>query len=241
MEITEEPKQKNNYAIIVAIIIGAWIIGMSILGAGWLITNQIAKNSSPIPETPVTPQFVDIDVPAGVPVLGDNNAPVTVIEFADFQCPYCGEWQKEIFGRLKTEYIDKGLVRFVYMDFAFLGAESYRSAQAARCAFDQGKYWEYHSKLFESQKGENEGAFSDVNLKSFADELNLDTNSFNECLDSKKYEKAVADDLSKATSYGVNSTPTVFINGYRYEGVMPYESYTLKIEEELDKEKNKDD
>lgn len=98
---------------------------------------------------------------------------VTIIEYADFQCPFCGKFFKEIGETLIKDYVDAGKVRFVYRDFAFLGTESTRAAEAARCAGDQGKYWEYHDYLYNHQNGENQGNFSDLYLKSFAGELKL--------------------------------------------------------------------
>lgn len=220
---------------IITILIAAWILAMGIVIAGWLISKQIALNS--LSNTlPVTqPARVNIDVPAGMPVLGDNNAPVTVIEFADFQCPFCSEWQKLVFPQLKTQYIDTGKIRFVYMDYAFLGQESFRAAEAARCAHDQGKFWEYHDTLLQNQKGENENAFSDVNLKQFAKNLALDENKFSFCLESNTYQKAVEDALQKGSEYGVEATPTVFIDGYEYEGLLNYSIYASAIDDQLSK------
>ncbi len=107
-------------------------------------------------------------------VLGGGvNTKVTVIEYADFQCPFCGKFFKETEETLLNSYIESGQISFVYRDFAFLGPESTRASEAARCAAEQGKFWEYHDYLFNHQKGENQGAFSDLYLKSFAGELKL--------------------------------------------------------------------
>jgi len=96
-----------------------------------------------------------------------------IIEYADFQCPFCGKFFKETEETLIKDYVDAGKVRFVYRDFAFLGKESLKAAEAARCAGDQGKFWEYHDYLYNHQNGENQGAFSNLYLKSFAGELKL--------------------------------------------------------------------
>lgn len=223
--------------LIIAILIGAWIIGMSVLGAGYLISKEVAKNyainnvnTEPLPIGPI-----DIEVPAGVPVLGDNNAKVTIVEFADFQCPFCGQWHKEIFPQLKKEYIDTGKARFIFMDFAFLGEESSKAAEAARCAQDQGKFWEYHDELLANQKGENEGAFNDSNLKKFASQIKLDMAKFNACFDARVNKPLLEESTTKASNYGVTSTPSVYINGNLLEGLMPFNSYKQIIETELDK------
>lgn len=216
------------------ILISAWMIGVSILGAGWLISREVAKqnlgSNQTIPSGPV-----DIEITNDKVILGNSDAKVTLIEFADYQCPYCGQWHAEVYPLLKSEYIDTGKVKFVYWDFAFLGAESYRSAEAAMCANDQGKYWEFHDKLFKNQNGESQGAFSDENLTKFAVELNLDKTKFGECMNTNRYQKQVEESLRLGTQYGVSSTPTVFINGLKIEGALPYENYKQIIESELAK------
>ncbi len=229
MELT--PPKKSNLPIIITVLVAAWIIGMSIIVAGWMITRQLVKNNpAPMPVLPV-----NIEVPAGIPVQGNNNAKVTLVEFADFQCPYCGEWQKLVYPRLKSEYIDTGKVRFVYMDFPFLGDESIKAAEAARCAMDQGKFWEYHDKLFDSQNGENEGAFIDNNLIQFAKDLQLDVAKFGSCFNARIYKPIIEESIEKGRGYGVSSTPTVFINGIFIEGVGTFENYKQIIEAELGK------
>lgn len=161
--------------------------------------------------------------------MGNPKAKVALILYEDFQCPFCGaisglEQDTPLIQSLKqrdpswtpfmiavNEYIKDGKVLFVYRDWAFLGPESIKAAEAARCAGDQGKFWEYHDYLYSHQDGENEGAFSDPKLKSFAKILNLDTSSFDQCLDSNKYTQAVADSRTEGTSAGVSGTPKGFI------------------------------
>lgn len=241
--INESAKSNNHskWGLVVTIIISAWLIGVSIVIAGWLISRQIAINNPDVSDTNPIPQtqHVDIEVPAGIPVLGDNNAKVTIIEFADFQCPFCGEWQKTVFPGIKSKYIDSGKARFVFMNYAFLGEESNKAAEAARCAQDQGKFWEYHDELYQNQKGENEGAFTDANLKTFAKNIKLNETEFNTCFDSRKYQQEIIDDLDKGTAYSVQSTPTVFINGNKYEGILSLTSYASIIDAELEAESEK--
>ncbi len=235
----KEIRKRTIMPFLIVAIICAWIIGMSILGAGYLISKEFAKQSSVNNITNNAAQAstapVNINVPAGENVLGDNHAKVTIVEFADFQCPFCGEWQKEVFPELKKQYIDTGKVRFVYMDYAFLGQESVQAAEAARCAADQNRFWEYHDKLFASQNGENEGAFSDSNLKKFAHDLSLNTDIFNSCLDTHMHSSEVGESSNNGNSHGVNSTPTIFIDGIKSEGVAPFQSYQQIIETELAK------
>ena len=162
--------------------------------------------------------------------MGDPDAPVTIIEFADFQCPYCGRFFAETKPQIDEQYMQSGEVRFAYFNFAFLGPESNWAAEAAECASDQNKFWEYHDKLYASQAGENQGAFNKDNLKKFAEELGLDTSTFDECLDSGKYTQLVQDESSLASSIGVRSTPTFLINGQAVVGAQPYEIFQQTID-----------
>ena len=161
---------------------------------------------------------------------GDPNAPVTIIEFADFQCPFCGRFFASTEPQINEAYIQSGKVRLGYWNFAFLGDESTWAAESAECAADQDKFWEYHDKVYNSQSGENQGAFSKDNLKKFAEELGLDTETFNECLDSGKYTSLVQDDTSTSSALGVNSTPTFLVNGQSVVGAQPFEVFQQTIE-----------
>ena len=118
---------------------------------------------------------------------------------------------------------------------ASIGPESMWAAEAAECANAQGKFWPYHDKVFQSQRGENRGAFSKDNLKRFAADLDLDTASFNSCLDSDRYAQKVKDDIAEGERMGVQAFPTFFINGTKIEGVMPLATYRSIIEEALNK------
>ena len=169
------------------------------------------------------------------PVLGNPDAPVTVVEFSDYQCPFCGRFYKTVEKQLIDTYVKTGKVKFVYRDFAFLGDESQWAAQAANCAGDQGKYWQYHDYLFDHQQGENEGAFSKANLKRFAKDMGLNNAQFDLCLDSGKHEAEVAKDVEAGRQFGVGGTPTTFINGKLIAGAQPFAAFEQAIEEALKK------
>lgn len=186
------------------------------------------------------------------PALGPKNAKVTVVEFADFQCPFCGafsglddkmiknmqsrdpSWQPAI-SNIKKDYVQSGKVRLVWKDYPFLGAESNWAAEAGRCAMDQNKFWEWHDYMFSHQNGENQGSFSKDNLKKFAAELKLNTDTFNNCLDSGKYTAKVQQSLSEGQGVGVNGTPATFINGKLVSGAASYTQFKTMIDEELAK------
>jgi protein-disulfide isomerase len=145
--------------------------------------------------------------------MGDPNAPVTVEEFSDFQCPFCRQFATEKEPDFVAKYVETGQVYFTYTPFSFLGPESIRAAEAAYCAMDQGKFWDYHDIIFDNQGGENTGALSDERLKEFASRLKLDNAAFNQCFDGNKYQQKVNDNVEYGRGKGVNATPYFLING----------------------------
>lgn len=152
--------------------------------------------------------------------LGKADAPITVEEYADFQCPACGLFARQTLPQIESKYINTGKVRLVVHHFAFIGEESFRAAEAAECSGEQGKFWEYYDILYANQGGENVGAYSDANLTKFADQLKLDNAAFTTCFNSGKYRAQILRDTSDGKSRGVNSTPTLFINGRRVTGAI---------------------
>jgi len=169
------------------------------------------------------------------PILGNPKAKVTLVEFGDFQCPFCGRFFSTTEKQIIDKYVKTGKVKFIYRDFAFLGQESEWAAVATECAKEQGKYWQYHDYLYTHQDGENKGAFAKDNLKSFARELGLNSGQFDSCLDSDKYLEEVRKDTEDGRKAGVGGTPTNFINGRVITGAVPFEQFEQMIEEELKK------
>lgn len=152
-------------------------------------------------------------------VLGKENAPVTIQEYADFQCPICGQ-ANTVMRQLAPQYIDTGKAKLEFHYFAFIGAESQWAAEAAECATDQSKFWEYSDYVYKHQAGENQGAFSRANLKAFAGAVGLDMAAFNACFDGSKYTELVKRETEEGRSRGVRATPTFFIGGQKYEGLL---------------------
>ncbi len=169
----------------------------------------------------------EIGVETTDPSLGSTSAPVTLIEFSDFQCPFCQRVEPTL-KRLRTTYGDK--LRIVWKDFPLtqIHPQAFKAGEAAHCAGEQGKYWEYHDQLFANQQ-----ALQPADLKKHAADLGLDATKFGACLDESKYGERVRDGVSQGSQLGVNSTPTVFINGRRLSGAQPYETFTAVIDEEL--------
>jgi protein-disulfide isomerase len=164
---------------------------------------------------------------------GPTDAPVVVVEYADFQCPYCKQFATGPELELRQEYVDIGKARFVFRHLAFIGPESLWAANAAECANEQNRFWDYHDKLFQEQDGENEGTFSRDNLKRFAAELGLNTQQFNQCVDSDKYQAKVQQDIDEAQRLGVRSTPTLFVNGQLIRNGSDYQVLQTAVETAL--------
>jgi protein-disulfide isomerase len=132
--------------------------------------------------------------------------------------------------QLAPKYIDTGKAKVVYRQFAQIGPESQWAAQASECAGEQNKFWAYADYLFTHQAGENQGAFSQNNLKGFAGLVGLDTNAFNTCFDSGKYTDVVTQETNEGRQRGVKATPTFFFNGQRVEGVLPVDQFAAMID-----------
>ena len=169
------------------------------------------------------------------PVKGDPDAQVVIVEFSDFQCPFCERWAQQTLPQLKQNYIDTGKVKLIYRDFPLssIHPEAQKAAEATECADDQGKFWEYHDILFE-KRGEWSGAGA-AKFKQYAADLGLDTAAFDDCLDSDKYKDEVLGDLNAGRAVGVTGTPTFFINGQKLVGAQPFTAFEAIIEEELAK------
>ncbi|HZZ99594.1 MAG TPA: DsbA family protein [Candidatus Paceibacterota bacterium] len=202
-------------AIILAGIIVSGSILYGRLSAGQALIGQTAQTQQPI-QGPV-----NVEV-GNAPYLGKSDAPVTVVEFADFQCPFCEMYFQNNEPSIMKDYVDTGKVKFVWKDYAFLGQESTWAAEAARCANDQGKFWPYHDYLYNHQGSENSGTFTKAKLEGFAAKLGLNTSSFNSCLESDKYATAVQQDTQYGSSIGVTGTPATFVDGNLISGAVPY-------------------
>lgn len=154
-----------------------------------------------------------IDLSMAAPVEGDENASITIIEFGDYQCPKCKGWFQNEKPAIINSYISKGIVKLYFLDSAWLGDDSISAAQAAYCADDQGKFIEYHSTLYNNQAGIQDGWANMDALKQFAMEIELDTEMFNQCLDSGIYADRVSHNTEVGASLGVVGTPYFFIVG----------------------------
>jgi protein-disulfide isomerase len=164
-------------------------------------------------------------------VLGAPDAPVTVIEYADFQCPVCKRAESSIVSKIEEEYVLDGRVNIEFRMFPFLGQESWAAAQAAEAAREQGKFWEYHNALFNAQGRENSGAFRYDRLVDIAREVGLDVPLFEATIG--QHLDALQAEADGARAEGVNSTPTFFVGDRKIVGAQPYETFVEAIEAEL--------
>ena len=164
-------------------------------------------------------------------VKGDADAPVTIVEWSDFECPYCVRFYEQTLGQIDEKYIKTGKVKLIYRDFP-LGnhRQAQKAAEAAECADEQGKYYEMHDALFE--KGVAGGVSS---FKQYAADIGLDTAEFNDCLDTGKMASEVAKDMIDGQSAGISGTPGFVINGQLVSGAQPFSVFEQIIEAELAK------
>ncbi len=165
--------------------------------------------------------------------MGDPHAPVHIIEYGDFQCPYCLKFWSDTEPQLITEYVNTGKVYFEYRSFAFLGPESVWAAEGAYCAGDQDKFWEYHDTLYSNWTGENVGDFTQDRLIQYAQTLDLDMDTFEACLSNETHKGKVEQDHTQAAADGVTATPTFIINGHKLEGAQPFAIFKEFIEQLL--------
>jgi len=170
-------------------------------------------------------------------ILGNANAPVTLIEYGDYQCPFCTQFFSTTMPQILTNYINAGKVRMVFRNFAFLGPESNAAAAAAECAEDQNQLWAYHDALYsakisDEQKGgsENDGFYNRALFLKLAGQTKLNVAAFTTCLDSNKYAAQIQSERTTAGTMGVDSTPNFFVNGSQIQGAQPYSVFRQVID-----------
>ncbi|MHA7647554.1 DsbA family protein [Nitrosopumilus sp. S4] len=190
--------------IVVGVIVIAIIVG-------------VAASLSASPETvnlDMSRSHGTISTAMGSPILGDPSAPITIVEFGDYQCHQCYNWFHNTKPAITRDYIDTGKANLVFVDMAFLGRDSPKAAQATYCAEEQGMYWEYHDMLYNLQEDKiDNGWANSERLKAIALSLGLDGELFDGCLDSGKYSKRVQYNTQQAREHGVKGTPGFFIVG----------------------------
>jgi protein-disulfide isomerase len=239
-EITITFRRWHLYAIIMPLVFG---LG---LGIGYLVWGRLpasaasetvaqapsepaAAQASPQASPETTQQIVRYDVPVDDdPSIGPDDAPITIVEFSDYECPYCRSWHNDVFARLQDEYPQQ--VRLVYRDFPLssIHANAVPAAVAANCANEQDKFWPFHDNLFSMELG-----LSDEAYQEYASRLGMNVQAFLECMESDRYQTEVQADYQFASDLGVRSTPTFFINGIAVVGAQPFDVFKQVIDKEL--------
>lgn len=217
-------EQKNFNFTTILLVGAAFAIGMLFTKIQYLEKKPAGNNNVSItpdgqPTLSLTARF-DIKVGDNEPIKGDKNAKITIVEYSDFQCPACSSALPAV-DKIINEY--KNNIRLVYRQYPLdktcnsimqqqLHPFACKAAEASLCALDQGKFWEMHDKMFDNQE-----KLDVVNLKKYATEIGIDVNKFSVCLDGSQKSKQVVDDLTTGNTYGVNSTPSFFVNGKKAE------------------------
>ena len=217
----QRPSQANAAPKKVLTLRTAWVIGLSVV----IVILLAAAAAVLVRARPRVPDTLTGVTPAADregPVLGSSTATVKIIEYADFGCPTCRAWQQSgTLDRLRNKYGDK--IQFIWRDFPVITPQSPKAAEAGQCAYDQGKFWEYHDYLYA-----HAGDLSVAGLKAAADAIGLKTDTFGQCLDSGKYQALVVRSIQDGMAHQILGTPTFFINGRQVSGVPGFD-YLVSI------------
>ncbi len=176
----------------------------------------------------------------GSPILGDSDAPVTLVEFGDYQCHFCNVFFHSTEGDILENYVETGKVRMIFKDYNIIGPDSINASHGAHCANDQGLFWEYHDILYNNWTGENNGWASSSNLLQFAQEIGLDEEKWSECMKSGIYSQRIVASNDDASALELTGTPAFFVIGpdgkvTRLFGAQPYDTFQRIFDVELEK------
>jgi len=218
-------------AFAAGVLLGYVVWGMELAEAAAVAPQTAAQAGGPVVDAPVPtsePEYIRYDVESEDSyAIGPNDAPITIIEFSDYQCPYCRRWHQQVYEPLLAAY--PGKIRLVYrhLPLTSIHPDAFPAAEAAMCAGEQNAYWQYHEKLFSSE------VLGDEVYKQYAQELGLDMTVFETCIADHKYRQAIQADSDFAVNLGVRSTPTFFVNGLAIVGAQPLEVFKQVIDKEL--------
>lgn len=209
--------------VVIVLVIIFFTYGQNIIKTKPDIASQNIKN---------TGQNVTLDLLTGnsSPILGSINAPITMIEFGDYQCFYCHRFYNNTESDIVKNYIETGKVKMIFKDFTIIGQDSVTAANAAHCAQEQSKFWQYHDTLYNNWSGENTGWVSNTSLNQFAQQVGLNQDQFNQCITQAKYIQIIKGSVSDANTLGLTGTPDFFIIAQdnsvtKIVGAQPYEVF----------------
>lgn len=218
--------------VVIAAITAAIIVSAIVTSDKTDVIMGVSDDSSAVATVAYPDRIYDnINTGNGSPLLGDPSAPITIIEFGDYQCHFCKIWHAQTLPLIKENYISDGSVNLIFVDYAFLGRDSPKAAHATHCAHEQDMYWEYHDILYNSQQNKIDGGWaSAANLDRFATLINLDENEFENCMSSDKYNNRISYNKQVGSQHGVEATPAFFIVGpdgiqIPISGAQPYGTF----------------
>ena len=207
------------------------VAGVALVIAGLLIYPNLRPVGEIVRVTPEARPNADFNT------MGDPDAPVKIVEYSDFQCPFCKRFADETEQQIVDAYVATGQVHFTYVPYgpagSWIGPESESSARAAYCAGDQGQFWEYKDYLFANHTGENVGDFTDKRLEAYAEALGLNMDDFRSCFNSNKYDEKLQQGLNEGISLGIGGTPSFTINGKVVTGALPFSEFQREIDAAL--------
>jgi len=236
-------------AVVFSAFLGGYVLGAETVEPEKIIIRNAEDVVGPLQTQQSTQSSLSTNSPSLIlisldddPVKGNPDAPITIVEFSDFQCPFCAKFHSTTLPQLEANYIDSGKVKFVYRDFPIqsIHPNAVPAALASECADEQGMFWEYHDVVFKNQKkwqGLSGNAMVDT-FEQYALELGLNTSDFNTCFESGKYVDEVTKDLQDGASYGITGTPGFFVGnaelGYvKMIGAQPYSVFERLIEDQI--------
>jgi len=228
-----------NKRLVVSVVFVILVIGVAIIMSSYQANLLEMHDKTKYLEKIAAKQSPLLNLENGSPVLGSESAPITIVEFGDYQCEACYAWFHNTRDTLIDNYIETGKAKLVFVDLPFLGRDSPKAAQASYCAEDQGQYWEYHTMLYTFQDGHPDSGWADRDrLNSFAFSLDMNMDEFNDCMDSSKYQKRVKANYDEAVKNDVQSTPTFIIisedgKKKQFSGAQPYSVFSATIESML--------
>ncbi len=236
----------TNGFLVLTLVIFAFLLGMLTNKVMYLqstakqatVAAAINPQPSTYPTQPSPPQIVKVDN-GKLPLLGNANAKVTVVEFSDFQCPFCEKFFTDTLKQIDDNYIKTGKIKLAFRHYPLISIHpnAQIASEASECANEQNKFWDYHDLLFTNQAAWSPLTGSDItsSLTDYAGQVGLDTGAFATCLSSHKYKARVDADQAAGNDAQVNGTPTFFINGNRLVGAQPFSAIKRAIEGELKK------
>ena len=234
-------KDKNeliNYLLVGLLVVGAYFLGSYKTKYELLKTSGGEKGQAEVQAQPEKKtELSEVEwkelLQNPVAVKGSESAPVTIVEFTDYQCPFCGRYFQETYPSIMKDYVEKGKVRYVIRDLPLpFHQHAKEAAIAAYCAGQKGKYWEMHDKLFQEQQTWEKANNAAELFAKYGDELGVD---IRDCQKDKQAKEVIGKDLELARKIGASGAPTLFINGKMLVGAQPYSTFKAMIEDALSK------